>query len=43
MTDIKSWRSEHDEESQSARVRSADSVPDAQAPLGSPAMTPDPR
>lgn len=40
MTDIKSWRSEHDDESQGARVRSADSIPDVQDPLGSSVMTP---
>lgn len=38
MTDTNSWSSEHGE-SQSARVRSADSVPDVQDPLGSSVTT----
>lgn len=40
MTDMESWRGEHDDESQSAGGRSADSVPDVQDPLGSSVMTP---
>lgn len=42
MSDIKSWRSEQ-EESQSASVKSADSTPDVQDPLGSSVMTPEDR
>lgn len=42
MSDIKSWRSEQ-EESQSASVKSADSIPDVQDPLGSLVMTPEDR
>lgn len=40
MSDINSWRDEHDSESQSASVKSADSIPDVQDPLGSSVMTP---
>lgn len=43
MSDIKSWRSEQDGESQSASVKSADSMPDVQDPLGSSVMTPEDR
>lgn len=43
MSDIKSWRSEQDGESQSASVKSADSIPDVQDPLGSSVMTPEDR
>lgn len=43
MTDMESWRGEHDDESQRTRGRSADSVPDVQAPLGSSVMTPNHR
>lgn len=43
LSDIKSWRSEQDGESQSANVKSADSIPDVQDPLGSLVMTPEDR
>ncbi|XP_041799139.1 palmitoyltransferase ZDHHC11 isoform X2 [Chelmon rostratus] len=41
MNDNKSWKPEADEEAQSASVKSADSVPGVQDPLGSSVMTPD--
>lgn len=41
MSDIKSWKANTEEEAQSASVKSADSVPDVQDPLGSSVMTPD--
>lgn len=40
MTDVTSWRSKPDEESQSAHLRSADRAPDVQDPPGSPVMAP---
>ncbi|TWW79287.1 putative palmitoyltransferase ZDHHC11 [Takifugu flavidus] len=43
LSDIKSWRSEQDGESQSASVKSADSIPNVQDPLGSSVMTPEDR
>ncbi|XP_040899352.1 palmitoyltransferase ZDHHC11 isoform X2 [Toxotes jaculatrix] len=41
MSDIKSWKPDVDEEAQSPSVKSADSVPGVQDPLGSSVMTPD--
>lgn len=41
MSDIKSWKPDTDQEAQSAGVKSVDSVPGVQDPLGSSVMTPD--
>lgn len=41
MRDIKSWKSNPEEEARRASVKSADSVPDVQDPLGSSVMIPD--
>lgn len=41
MSDLKSWKPNTEEEAQSASVKSVDSVPDVQDPLGSSVMTPD--
>lgn len=41
MSDITSWQPKTEEEAQRASVKSADSVPDVQDPLGSSVMTPD--
>lgn len=41
MSNIKSWKSEADEDAQSEGVKSVDSIPGVQDPLGSSVMTPD--
>ncbi|XP_042279873.1 palmitoyltransferase ZDHHC11 [Thunnus albacares] len=41
ISNIKSWMSEADEDAQSVNVKSVDSIPGAQDPLGSSVMTPD--
>lgn len=41
MSNIKSWKSEADEDAQSESVKSVDSIPGVQDPLGSSVMTPD--
>ncbi|XP_063343635.1 palmitoyltransferase ZDHHC11 [Pelmatolapia mariae] len=41
LRDIKNWKPDNDEESQSATVKSVYSVPGVQDPLGSSIMTPD--
>uniref|UniRef100_A0A3P8SLY1 Palmitoyltransferase n=1 Tax=Amphiprion percula TaxID=161767 RepID=A0A3P8SLY1_AMPPE len=41
MSDVKSWKPVDDEEAQSSSVKSVDSVPGVQDPLGSSIMTPD--
>ncbi|XP_022621364.1 probable palmitoyltransferase ZDHHC11 isoform X1 [Seriola dumerili] len=41
VSDIKSWKPDADEEAQWPSVKSADSVPGVQDPLGSSVMTPD--
>lgn len=39
MSNIKSWKSEADEDGQSERVKSTDSIPGVQDPLGSSVMS----